>query len=348
MNDDAQLRRIFSDAVADVEPHDRIDVLRASVRPSPKVVPMARSRSWYAVAGIVATAAVIGVIAYLTSVAGTRSDELGPADGGTALPSVTASDPEAAQTGGSTGPRLTDLPVYYLGHSPRGEVLFCQQTPVPSGLPPLRAAVSRLMATPYDQDYRPGWSAGWLTSAEVSDGVIRVDLGGAPLARPEGMSARTAYLVVQSAIYTLQAAAHSDVSVLFLRGGLPVATVLGVPAGHPLLPGSATGLLSRVDISRPAVDGMRAHGGRLVVTGTAQAPVDRVLVRLVEDGPQDATTTVQSRSALSGSTADVRGRYRWRVVVDTSGVKPGTYTLLARDGGRGGDTDSRIVVVRQR
>ena len=35
-----------------------------SVRPSPRVVPMSRPRSWYAAAGIVATAAVIGVVAY--------------------------------------------------------------------------------------------------------------------------------------------------------------------------------------------------------------------------------------------------------------------------------------------
>ena len=39
MNDDDQLRRLLPDAVSDVEPDDRIEELRASVRPRPPVVP---------------------------------------------------------------------------------------------------------------------------------------------------------------------------------------------------------------------------------------------------------------------------------------------------------------------
>ena len=64
MSDDDQLRRLLSDAVSEVEPENRLDELRASVHPRPKVVPMSRSRSWYAATGILATAAVIGVIAF--------------------------------------------------------------------------------------------------------------------------------------------------------------------------------------------------------------------------------------------------------------------------------------------
>ena len=69
MTDDDQLRRLLSDAVSDIEPRDRIAEIRASVRPDPQVVPMSRPRPWlYALSGAVASAAVIGVIAYTTHV----------------------------------------------------------------------------------------------------------------------------------------------------------------------------------------------------------------------------------------------------------------------------------------
>ena len=68
MTDDDQLRRLLSDAVSDVEPRDRLAEIRASVHPDPQVVPMSRPRPWlYALSGAVASAAVIGVIAYTTN-----------------------------------------------------------------------------------------------------------------------------------------------------------------------------------------------------------------------------------------------------------------------------------------
>ncbi|MGC4109674.1 MAG: hypothetical protein QM747_04460 [Nocardioides sp.] len=343
MTHDDQLRRLLSDAVSDIEPADRIDHLRASVRPSPKVVPMARHRSWYAVTGIVATAAVIGVIAYLTSVAGNKSNELGPAGQGTALPTATAIDPSSGRSIDSAKPSMTDLPLYYVGHSPRGAVLYRQDTPVSAALPPLQTAVNRLTAMPFDSDYRLGWSPGWLTSAAVRDGVIQVNLGGVPTSRPDHMTARTAYLVVQSAVYTFQGASGSHAPVMFMRGGLPVPTVLGVATGHPLVPGRAGDVLSRVDITAPAVDQMRPGGGRLVVAGTDAEPLSRVLVRLVGSG---SVGTVRSKAALSGGVADENGRYHWRLVLDTTSLSRGTYTVSARNDGRHGDVDTRTVVVR--
>src|SRR5262245_14632465 len=98
MSDDNGMRQLLSDAVADVDPSDRLAEIRASVRPDPKVVPMSHhGRSWrYAMAGIVATAAVIGVVAYLTSVAGDDPTELGPASEGDSGPThpttITATD----------------------------------------------------------------------------------------------------------------------------------------------------------------------------------------------------------------------------------------------------------------
>jgi hypothetical protein len=346
VNDD-QLRRLLSDAVRDIEPADHLDELRASVHPSPKVVPMARSRSWYAAGGIIATAAVIGVIAYLTSVVGDKAPDLGPAgDGGTALPTAIATDTAAPRHGSTSATQMRNLPVYYLGHSPRGAVLFRQNTPVSSGSPRLASAISRLMATPYDPDYRLGWSPGWLVSASLVAGEIRVELGNAPQQRPTRMSARTADEVVQSAVYTLQAAAQSEAKVQFLREGSPVASVLGVPTLQALDAGRPADVLARIDITRPAVDGRHASGGRLVVTGTVDTALDPVVVHLVR-GQGLHGRPARTTSRLAGPAPDDSGRYRWRLVVDISGLPRGQYTVVARAGhGAGADTDTRVVVLR--
>jgi hypothetical protein len=347
MSDD-QLRRLLSEAVSDIEPRDRIDELRASVHPSPHVVPMSRPRSWYAATGIVATAAVIGVIAYLTSVVGDKATDLGPATGGgTALPSVIATDTAAPQASQDPSkPRFR--PVYYLGHSPRGAVLYRQGTPFATALTPLQAAISGLAARPYDPDYRSAWSPGWLVSAELSDGVIRVELGSAPMSRPARMSARTAYEVVQSAVYTLQAATHSHAKVLFLRSGNVAPMVLGVPTDQPVGPGRASDVLSRMTITEPAVDGRRIPTGRMVVKGTDSQPLGTLVLRLVRT-TSSGEKTVRTKVGMSSASSDANGLYRWRVVLDTSTLPPGQYTVVARNDGRGAhgsDTDTRVVVLR--
>lgn len=345
MNDD--LRGLLSDAVSDVEPADRIDQLRARVRPSPKVVPMSRSRWWYAAGGIVATAAVIGAVASSTSLMGARSSRLGTAtDPATALPTIIATDPSAPRVGATT-PRPRRLTIYYPGHSPRGTVLFPQQTPIATGLDPLQEAVARLMAQPYDPDYRIGWAPGWLSGAELQDGVIRVELGDVPAARPERMSARTASEVVESAVYTLEAAARSSAAVVFVRSGAPVARVLGVPTSYPLTPQRSGDVLARIAISRPVVDGRHAARGRLVVSGTDARALGGVVVRL-ERTTATGTKVVRTTDALSGGVADQSGRYSWRAVLETSRLRPGTYTVTAHEdaGPAATDTDTRVVVLR--
>jgi hypothetical protein len=338
VNDD-ELRRLLADAVSDVEPTERIDELRASVRPSPVVVPMSGSRTWYAAAGIVATASVIGTIAYLSSVAGHQPPELGPTS--------VATDPAAPQLPTGKHPGQT-LAVYYPGHSRRGEVLYRQATPVSTALDPLAAAVSRLMTQPYDPDYRLGWSPGWLTSARESADVIWVDVGSAPESRPAGMSARRAYVTVQSAVYTLQAAAHSSARVLFARGGVAADTVLGVPTRQPVGPGKPSDVLSRMDITRPVVDGQHPHRGQLVVTGLADQPLGGVVVHLVRTTQAGLRETVRSDTGLSAAVADGTGRFPWRVLLDTRGLRAGTYTVVARNDGprAAADTDTRVVLVR--
>jgi hypothetical protein len=351
MNDhDDRLRRLLCDAVSDVDPDSRIDELRASVHPSPKVVPMSRSRSWYAAAGIIATAAVIGVIAYVTSVAGDQHDTVGPAtDGGTALPSATiATDTAAPQPTRTTAPKGRAIPVFYLGHGPQGDVLFHQVTPVPTGVPSLDTALSGLMTDPDDPDYRAPWQPGWLVSAELEGGVIHVDVG-APAKRPASMSVRTANEIVQSAVYTFRAATHSHANVLFERSGRTTPTVLGVPTSQPVSAGRVTDVLSLVNITAPDLDGARFHPGRLVVTGTNNGFEATVVLRLVRH-TASADKTVLTEPGLASGTGDPDRLYPWRIVLDTSRLTPGRYTLVASNDDPSGlgnpATDTRVIVVR--
>jgi hypothetical protein len=353
MNDrveDERLRRLLSDAVSEIEPTDRLDELRASVHPSQKVVPMSRSRSWYAAAGIIATAAVIGVVAYVTSVAGDKNDTVGPAtDSGTALPSATiATDTAAPQPTKTTAPKGKAIPVFYLGHGPQGDVLFHQVTPVPMGVQPLDTALSGLMTDPLDPDYRAPWQPGWLVSAELKGGVIHVDVG-APEKRPTSMSTRTANEIVQSAVYTFQAATHSHANVLFERSGKTTPTVLGVPTSQPVSAARVTDVLSLVNITAPDLDGARYRRGRIVVRGTNNSFEATIVVKLVRHSAS-GDTTVLTRPGLASGTGDPDRLYPWKVVLDTSKLTPGHYLMVAQNddpSGRGNPpTDTRMIVVK--
>jgi hypothetical protein len=353
MNDrleDERLRRLLSDAVCEIEPTDRLEVLRARVHPSPRVVPMSRSRSWYAATGIIATAAVIGIVAYVTSVAGNQNDTVGPAtDSGTALPSATiATDTAAPQPSRTTAPKGTAVPVFYLGHGPRGDVLFHEATPVPIGVRALDTALAGLMTDPLDPDYHAPWKPGWLISAALRDGVIHVEVG-APARRPASMPARTAYETVQSAVYSFQAATHSHAAVLFERSGRTAPTVLGVPTSQPVSAARVTDVLSLVNITAPDPDGARYHRGRLVISGTNNGFEATVSVRLVRHDPS-GDTTVLSRPGMASGTGDPDRLYPWKVVLDTSGLAPGRYLVVAQNddpSGRGNPpTDTRIIVLR--
>jgi hypothetical protein len=346
MNDDDQLRQLLTDAVSDIEPDDRIEELRASVRPSPRVVRLIHTRPWFAAAGIVA--AVIGVVAFVTSVAGNDPEGISPTgQGGTLGPTATATDTAISP---SPSARAQELTVYYLGHGPKGDVLFHET--VPAGENPLHTAVSSLMTSPDDPDYRTEWLPGSVISAELKHGVIQVELGAMRARRPAGMSARTATEIVQQAVYTFEAASgHHDARVQFFRHHKRASTVLGVPTGHPLAPGRVADVLSLMNISSPS-EGQQIDRGPYVVTGSNNGPEGTVVIRLVRTGAT-GDETVLTQSGIASGTGDLDRLYPWRVPIDTSTLSPGTYTLVASNddlsGGTEGlppATDTRVVVLR--
>jgi hypothetical protein len=337
MTDDDRLRRLLSDAVSEIEPADRIEELRASVRPRPQVVPMSRPTSWNAASGIVATAAVIGIVAFVTHVATDRTPTAGAAgDGATA----TATATDTSLPSPTTGPAGATTTVYYLGHGPHGTVLYRELTTTPPGTSSLDAALRGLRTAPDDRDYRTPWHDGWLVRATVVGGSIRVAVGHAPASRPPSMTARDASEAVQQVVYTLQSAVQGRAKVMFVRHGRPAVSVLGVSTARPLASAPAAKVLSLISIGAPA-EGAQLAPGSLVVSGLDNADQAGVLVRLVRGG----VTYVERSLPPTGAYAPSR-MYPWRVVLPTAALPPGRYTVVAANGSGGLGRDTRTVVLR--
>lgn len=372
MNDD-QLRRLLSDAVSDIEPEDRIEELRASVHPSAKVVPMSRSRSWYAAAGIVATAAVIGIVAYVTSVASSQKPNLGSAtDPGILHSSATATDTAGASgpspTQGSATPAATDdagpvskaVAVYYVGTDPRDRpVLFREFHRAPdypanaegSDRDLLDVAVRDAMTTPpLDPDY----DAPWIGTAALDHAsydttgngyTLQIALkDGAPAQRPAGMSPAEARSAIQELVYTAQGAIGRRAPVTFTIGRhAPSAhpTLLGIDIADPITAAPVLRNLSLVSISNPNEGAIVSD--RLTVTGVNNGFEGTVAVYLEQNGHHYLT------QSTIGGTAGHR-LYPWKVTLDLSRVTPGTYTLVAHNdepSGRGtAPVDTRVIHVR--
>jgi hypothetical protein len=338
MNDE-RLRRLLADSVSEIEPAERIEELRASVRSSPRVVPATRARSWYAAAGIGATAAVIGVVAFVTHVATDRSTDVGAAtDGGTGRPSATATAVDTSVASHSPGADPGRAALYYLGAGPHATVLYRELSVPYAGASPLGYAITGLMSDPADPDYRTPWRPGWLVRASSDGHLIRVELGRAPTSRPRSMTARDAAEAVQQVVYTLQAAVHRNERVQFVRHGRQVASVLGVPTSEPVAAGRAVQVLSLMSIGDPG-EGARIPRGRLVVAGVNNAYEANVVVRLVRDG-----ATYAERPAAAVGTYDRDRMFPWRVTIPTGALLPGRYRLVASNGG-GLGRDTRTIVL---
>jgi len=376
MNDDDQLRRLLSDAVSDIEPRDRLAEIRASVHPDPQVVPMSRPRPWlYALSGAVASAAVIGVIAYTTNAlsapdgngTGLGAGQAGDDHSSAPVSTATATDSAATPTSPSTAtssPTVTAgtqaYAVYYVGANGAGKpVLFREwhrgpqlptADPAGNGDDVLTEAVSDAMASlPLDPDYRTPWHD-LATLDHASYGgtgapdTVQIALEDTGIAdRPADMTPAEARAALQQLVYTAQGAIGKRVPVVFTVGRKPPGahpTLLGVDISQPIANAPMLGTLSLVNISSPN-EGTKVSGP-LTVTGVNNAFEGTVVVYLERNG----------KKYLQTPTIGGQGLHRlfpWTVTLDLSKVQPGEYTLVARNGdgsGRGHpDIDTRTIQV---
>ncbi len=212
-DDDQRLAALLHDAVADVEPADRLAEVRAGIP--------ARSPGRWAVVGggsVLAVAATVTAIALATS------------------PSPTATDPDTVDDPDTT-PVRSAVPAYFVGETPRGERLYREFQPVADAVTGL-AGLGVLESGPADPDYSSLWPDGSFED-RISDpeaGVVHVYLTDAAPADPSD-------LALQQVVYTVSAGFQEPLEVTFHRGE----SIVGTTGRAPQLE-----TLSLVNLSDPS------------------------------------------------------------------------------------------------
>jgi hypothetical protein len=325
---DDQLSRLISDAVDDVEPHDRLAEIRQRTQPR-------RSRrGWYAAGGALAAAAAVTAIALAANQAAPRADDPGP-----------VASPTVSTTPHSDGPPPVASPAYYVGDTPQGPRLFREFHSV-IDIGPGQRALRALVTPPSDPDYRTIWTNEFLTDS-VSDpeaGMVFVGVTAASHDRPPGVTEAEAQLAVQQAVYTLQAVFHEQLAVQFRLGDNPIDQVFGVPTSEPLTAAPQLDVLSLVSVSNPS-EGQEVTGS-FVADGRASSFEGTVPWQL-EDS---SGAVVKAGFAQAGMDDHL---VPWETEpIDVSDLEPGTYVFTAMtDDASGGEgagpfTDTRTIVIQ--
>jgi hypothetical protein len=308
MSDD--LSTLLHDAVADVEPADRIDEIRARTA-SPS---RSAARPWFCAAGatVLATAATVAAFAVIDH-----------DDGG---------DPGPSHHGHDQRTQL--VAAYYVGDTPQGPRLYREFDAVPAG-DPLQAALDRIEQPAKDPDYRTAWPPGSFESAIVDDGTIDVELGDAAPAFAGALET----LAPQQVVYTLQGALGQRLPIQFLQNGRPV--------GDPVDARPQNDVLSLVSISDPA-EGTE-YDGSFIARGRANSFEGTVVWEIHGQGPRGGVILRKGSAMADGSveqlyyweaeidlTGIAPGTYTFVAMTDdpSDGEGPGPFT------------DTRTIVVR--
>lgn len=341
--DDERLRALFQDAVSDVEPRDGL----AEVRRRTRARRTSSSRRWAPVlAGAGAMAAT--VVAATLFVNGLGDD--GSPDREPPVASTSESPPTTAAAG-----------IYFISDTVTGPRLFREFQVV--GLTPDPAqktllALQRLTEDfgPRDPDYRSAWPSGSFGEVTVEEDRIVVELGSADALRAQAVGEDVAWLVVQQAVYTAEAAVGETLPVAFEWNGQPARTVLGFRVGALVARARGYEITTPVNISDPSEE-LAIDDGSLEATGTMADYVRQVRWSLESTGPdpepvlRGRATPVDITGPDAGATLGAPG---WETgVIDVSGLAPGDYVfaVTVTDVGQTSDTrrefsDTRTISIR--
>ena len=316
MNDD-DLGSLLDDAVAGVEPADRLDRIRARTSAPPRRLrPLTVGLASLATAAVVVGGVVLG------------QRLVGPG---------TPDEPPVAT------PADVPVAVYYQGSTPQGLRLYRSFELAADDT--LTTALGLLSDEPSDPDYRSPWPGGALEAGVVVDGVIEVTLA-ADADLDDGPAGGDAALAVQQVVYTAQAAVQERLPVRFVRDGAPVEEVLGVDTSAPVTQAPQLETLALVNITDPA-EGQVVDGGSFLAEGVASSFEANVPWEVRDD----AGAVVSSGFATAEGYLD--RLHPWRTEIDVSDLAPGRYTFAASTSdpsggaeGAGPTTDTRTVVVR--
>jgi Immunoglobulin-like domain of bacterial spore germination len=305
-----ELHDLLTDAVADVEPTYRLDVIRARTQRRP-------FRGWYA-----AGAAVLAAASVVTGVAVVNGPDHGPVPGPTT----------------SEATRVTAL--YFVGDTPTGPRLYREWQLMSGG--PLAALQAITEAQgPDDPDYTTVWPKGEFTSVSIDGDSINVGVDVKHLARP-GFTRAERGLFMQQVVYTVQAAVGQTLPVEF--SDYPFADA---PGSTTISIGSIgrapeNEVLSPVSISDPA-EGTRVSGS-FVARGRANS-FEATVPWQIRRGTDEL---VAQGSAMAEGTGD--HLYAWETKIDVSDLTPGTYTFVAMTDdpsaeGPGPTYDTRTIII---
>jgi hypothetical protein len=246
----------------------------------------------------------------------------------------------AAPTASATARPAQAVEAYYVVQTAHGPLLYPETYAVVADAQREQAVERSLTGRADDPDYGTAWPAGTtLQKAQLSDGVLSVDLSGAPSDRPAGMSTAQAELALDQAVRSAQSAFGSKLPVTFLLDGRPTPTLLGLPADQPV-PGASDEKLSPVQVDTPT-DGAAVESP-FQVTGRAAAFEANVQWELMQGGAvvKHGFTTAEECCTLSPFSFEVT-------------APPGSYTLVVHDEDASGGTegagqvqDTKGVVVR--
>ncbi len=296
--------------------------------------------------GAVATAAVIGVVAFVGGFGGDEPDPDPAASSSQAPepsePATTASEAPSEAPSSSAADVATAL--YFIGDTERGGPRLYREFQTGTG-EPLAAAIDLLTGTPKDPDYRTAWPEGSLSPGGVDGEVITVNLDDPALQeRPADMDKATARAAVQQVVYTAQAAVQQRTPVWFMVDGEVAQTVYGVPTADPVGNGSILQHLSHMNITTPEQGA--GVSGTLELTGVAnsfEASAGWELRqgdKVVKKGPWMADGWMEDKL------------FPFEVSVDLAGVAPGDYTIWATTDdptggteGSGAMTDSKDITI---
>ncbi|PWN01680.1 hypothetical protein DJ010_16705 [Nocardioides silvaticus] len=341
-HDDETLRALLRDAVADVDPRDRL----ADVRRRTRVRRTATGRRWLPV--LVGAGAVGATVVAATFVVGGLTDETDDPD-----QAPVASAPPAP--GPSEEPITRAAGVYFVAPTPTGPRLFREfqavgQTADPAELALL--ALQRLSLGATDPDYETLWPADAFASVIVEEDRIVVGLGSEEAL--EAPRSPAAYLGVQQAVYTAEAAIGKALPVSFERDGRPAREVLGLPVGAQVRRDTSFSLLTPVNITDPGEE-LAVEEDTFVANGTMATYVRDVTWTLRQtDGAvvrEGTTTPVDITGPDARATLGAPG---WETrPIDVGDLPPGDYVLEASvvDTGQTSDrpeefTDTRTITVR--
>ncbi|MCW2850423.1 MAG: hypothetical protein JWM84_87 [Nocardioides sp.] len=327
MDDDDTLARLVAGSVADLEPAERLDEIRARTQRT------GSRRGWYAAGGVaLATAAAVTAFAVLAG------DE----------PRTTAPDPARSPSQVIPSPETT---AFFVGDTARGPRLFRDVValPIPDPRKAERfqgASPLVLETTPADPDYRTLWPTDAFAGSSLDGDVIEVELADPALReRPGTMTEHEAELAVEQVIQTVRWQVESARAVRFSYDGNPMDQVFGVPTNEPLVGAPDTEVRSLMSIEYPSEE--EIVSGAFVATGENNGTEATMNWRI-----EDATGAV----VLDGfATAEGWGEDRlfpWETdPIDVSELAPGSYTFVATnpdvsDGeGFPPDTDTRTIIV---